>query len=121
MRLLSPFHLAAIAAVTLLTQPVAAEEWPQWLGPKRDAIWAEKGLITSFPKDGPTVVWRKPIGEGYAGPAVAGGKLFVMDREKAAPDPNNPPPKGMLPGTERVVCMNAADGKVVCTNTYDCP
>ncbi len=121
MRLAPPLYLAAIAAVALLTSPAAAEEWPQWLGSKRDAVWAEKGLVTSFPKEGPTVVWRKPIGEGYAGPAVAGGKLYVMDREKAAPDPKNPPPKGTLPGTERVVCMNAADGKVIWTHTYDCP
>ena len=121
MRLRSPFYLAAIAAVAFFTQPVAAEEWPQWLGPKRDAIWSEKGLITSFPKEGPTVIWRKPIGEGYAGPAVAGGKLYIMDRQKTAPDEKNPPPKGTLPGNERVVCMNPIDGKIIWTHSYECP
>src|SRR5262245_45320205 len=112
--------LAAAAAVTLLTPPVVAEEWSQWLGPQRDAIWAEKDLVTSLPKDGPTVVWRKPIGAGYSGPAVAGGKLYVMDRVKGEPDPKNPPAAGTQPGSERVVCMNATNGEPVWTHTYDC-
>jgi len=122
MRLRSPLVcLLATTAVALSTRPAAADEWPQWLGPKRDAVWAEKGLATTFPKGGPPVVWRKPIGEGYAGPAVAGGKVYLMDRVKTEPDAKNPPPKGTLPGSERVVCLNAADGKPVWTHTYDCP
>jgi outer membrane protein assembly factor BamB len=113
--------LVGVVATALSASPGVADEWPQWLGPKRDALWAEKGLVTTFPKDGPPVVWRKPIGEGYAGPAVAGGKLFVMDRVKTEPDPKNPPPKGTQTGSERVVCLNAADGKPVWTHSYDCP
>jgi outer membrane protein assembly factor BamB len=101
--------------------PAGASEWGQWLGPKRDAVWDEKGLLTQFPKDGPKVVWRQPIAAGYAGPAVVGGKLYVMDREATKIDPANPPAKGTLPGNERVLCLNAADGKTLWTHTYDCP
>ena len=113
-------HLAALFALFQLTSSAAATEWPQWLGPKRDAIWEEKELVTKFPKDGPPVVWRQPIGEGYAGPAVVGGKLYIMDRAKKAVDPANPPPKGTQPGSERVHCLNAADGKTIWTHSYDC-
>jgi outer membrane protein assembly factor BamB len=72
-------------------------------------------------KDGPAVVWRQPIGEGYAGPAVTGGRVYITDRVKTAPDAANPPPKGTLPGIERVHCLNATDGKTIWTHSYDCP
>lgn len=113
--------LAAPFAAAILTPPATAEDWPQWLGTRRDAIWTETGLATSFPKDGPAVLWRKPIGAGYAGPAVAGGKLYVMDRVPTEPDPKNPLPKGTLPGRERVHCMDITDGKTLWTHSYDCP
>ncbi len=122
MRIQSTFvYLAASIAIILFATQSPADDWPQWLGPKRDAVWTEKGLIKSFPKDGPPVVWRQPIGEGYAGPAVTGGRLYIMDRVKTEPDATNPPPKGTLPGIERVICLNAADGKTVWSHTYDCP
>lgn len=110
-----------VVLAALIPTPAPADDWGQWLGPKRDAVWAEKGLVTSFPKDGPKVLWRKPIGEGYAGPAVVGGRLYLMDRVKAEIDPNKPPEKGTIPGTERVVCLNVADGTPVWTHAYDCP
>ena len=52
-----------------------ADDWPQWLGPKRDGIWRETGLLEQFPKDGPRVLWREKIGPGYTGPAVAGNRV----------------------------------------------
>jgi outer membrane protein assembly factor BamB len=112
---------SALALLGAVCAPAPAEDWAQWLGPKRDAVWSEKGLVTKFPKDGPNIVWRKPIDAGYAGPAVVGGKLYVMDREKADVDPKNPPPRGTIPGNERVLCMNTADGKIVWKHSYDCP
>lgn len=83
-------------------------------------MWDEKGLVTKFGKDGPKVEWRQPIGPGYAGPAVVGKKLYIMDRLPKKADPANPPPKGTQPGSERVLCLNVADGKTVWEHTYDC-
>jgi outer membrane protein assembly factor BamB len=98
-----------------------AEDWPQWLGPRRDGVWRETGILGRFPKDGPKVVWRTQIGGGYTGPAVAAGRVYVMDRE--AP----PLAKGAegfgkdgLAGKERVLCLNAADGKLVWKHEYAC-
>ena len=72
---------SAIALLLILTaaQSIHADDWPQWMGPKRDNVWRETGLLESFPEGGPRVVWRTPIAGGYAGPAVAGGKLYVTD------------------------------------------
>src|SRR5436190_1361026 len=66
--------------VGMLVSAARADDWPQWLGPKRDGVWRETGILDKFPANGPPVKWRTPIGSGYAGPAVAGGKVFVNDR-----------------------------------------
>ena len=36
----------------------------------RDGAWREDGILNKFPPGGPAVVWRKPIGPGFSGPAV---------------------------------------------------
>ena len=61
-----------------------ADNWPQWLGPQRDGVWRETGILDKFPKDGPKVLWKVPIGGGYTGPAVVGDRVFVMDRQLPA-------------------------------------
>ena len=78
-----------------------AEDWPQWLGPKRDGVWRDTGLVEKFPTGGPKVLWKAPVGVGYAGPAVAGGKLFVTDYVPAKRPFVNPLPGSLAlsPGT----------------------
>ena len=56
---------------------VSADDWPQWLGPNRDSIWRETGIVESIPESGLPVKWRVPINGGYSGSAVAGGQIFV--------------------------------------------
>jgi hypothetical protein len=107
--------LAALAALALA--PLAtADDWPQWMGPKRDNVWRETGVVEKFPGGGPKVLWRTPIHGGYAGPAVAGGKVYVMDRvlAKGAKNPDDPfDLKQKIASTERVLCLDAKTGKEV--------
>ena len=53
-----------------------AEDWPQWRGVDRLAVWHETGIVERFSDEGLKITWRMPIGSGYAGPAVAGGRVF---------------------------------------------
>ena len=63
------------AALWMVGGPIAvAEDWPQWMGPGRDNVWREDGLLDAFPAAGPTVLWRTAIAGGYAGPAIAAGR-----------------------------------------------
>jgi outer membrane protein assembly factor BamB len=98
-----------------------ADDWPQWLGPKRDGVWRETGIVETLPAQF-TYKWRVPIGGGYSGPAVANGRVFVMDRQlaKDTTNPSNAFSRGEIPGTERVLCLNEADGKILWTHEYDC-
>ena len=106
----------------LLTAALHADDWPQWLGPQRDSVWRESGIIDSFPSGGPPVLWRVKIGGGYAGPAIADGKVYLMDRQVAdkASVPGNAFARGLIPGTERVLCLDAKSGSVVWEHRYDC-
>jgi outer membrane protein assembly factor BamB len=104
-----------------LVSTARGDDWPQWLGPKRDALWRETGLIETFPKDGPKVVWRVPVGIGYAGPAVASGKVYVIDLVPAADAklPESGFAKGArVPGKERVLCLDEKTGRELWTHDY---
>jgi outer membrane protein assembly factor BamB len=119
---LLPFA-AALAVLFLAVVPVGADDWPQWLGPQRDDVWRETGIVEKFPAGGPPVRWRVPIGAGYTGPAVANGRVYVMDRQLATGEsnPGNAFKRGAIQGSERVLCLNEADGKIVWQHSYDCP
>ncbi len=117
-------RLLALALLLQFALPTArADDWPQWLGPQRDGIWRETGLLDSFLKGGLKERWRVPVGMGYSGPAVAGGKVFLMDRilAEGAKNPANPFAKDKLPGKERVLCLDEATGNILWTHAYDCP
>jgi outer membrane protein assembly factor BamB len=117
-----PWRFLPVLLVLVLPGPARADDWPQWLGPKRDGVWRETGILDKFPKGGPKILWRTEIGGGYAGPAVADGRVYLMDRQPTKPKEGDPPPpKGTLAGTERILCLDAASGKILWKNEYDCP
>ena len=64
-----PRFLLVLALTLTPTLTLSADEWPQWLGPKRDGVWRETGIIDTFPAGGPKKLWSVPVGAGYAGPA----------------------------------------------------
>ncbi|MBI4324461.1 MAG: PQQ-like beta-propeller repeat protein [Chloroflexi bacterium] len=113
----------ALAGLLAIVHPSLADDWPQWLGPQRDGVWRETGLLEEFPAGGPVVRWRTSIGAGYAGPAVAKGRVYVADRRLAegTRNPGNPFERGLIPGTERVLCLDEASGKILWQHEYDCP
>ena len=100
----------------LLTAAVGrADDWPQWMGPGRDNVWNETGLLEKFPEGGPKVLWRAPVAGGYAGPAVANGTVFVTDYTKTTVtqemlDSGNFDRKEAT-GTERVLAIDEKTGK----------
>ena len=62
---------------SLLAAQLTADSWPQWRGPNRDGKSAETGLLKSWPEAGPPLAWKvTELGEGYATPSVAQGRIF---------------------------------------------
>lgn len=111
----------SLCTLLLATSLAAAADWPQWMGPNRDDVWAETGILEKFPAKGPRVLWRKPIQGGFAGPAVAQGRVFVTDYLRLAGDEKPAPTRrNDLKGKERVLCLDAKTGKELWKHEYDC-
>ena len=71
-------RLAYLLACTLAW----AADWPQWRGPNRDGVSPETGLLDSWPKGGPPLLWKiHGLGEGYAAAAVSGGRLYIQGQQ----------------------------------------
>jgi outer membrane protein assembly factor BamB len=111
-------RLAAVFVLGLFAVPALADDWPQWMGPQRDNVWRETGLVDKFPEGGPQVVWRTPVAHGYAGPAVADGRVYVFDFVTS--DDVNVDNFGRAPktGAERIQCLDQATGDEVWTYDY---
>ena len=73
-----------------------ATDWPQFLGPTRNGVYAGNDLAETWPAEGPPVVWRKSIGQGFSGPVVAHQKLILFHR---------------VNDRETVECLDAKTGK----------
>ena len=101
-----------ILGVLLLAGSGSAEDWPAWRGPRGDAVWREDGILERFPADGLAVRWRTPINEGYGGPAVAGGRVFVGDFERHKGTPR-------IDGIERLLALNQETGEVLWSRSWE--
>jgi outer membrane protein assembly factor BamB len=61
---------------TLVSSPEPG--WPQWRGPRRDAISSETGLLQSWPEGGPKLIWSSSgLGTGYSSPIIVGDRIFI--------------------------------------------
>jgi outer membrane protein assembly factor BamB len=84
-----------------------AADWPGYYGPKRDGTSAEKGLLRTWPKEGPRVLWKVPVGIGYGGPAISGGKVYLLDRDENVGD--------------KLRCFDLSNGAELWNFAYDAP
>ncbi|MCY2924970.1 MAG: PQQ-binding-like beta-propeller repeat protein, partial [Planctomycetota bacterium] len=97
-------------SVMLAAAVAVAGDWPCYLGPDQTSSSAETGLMRTWPAGGPKVVWQAPMGDGFAGPIVSGGEVFILDR-------------GGPEGKEQDIfrCLSLADGAEKWKVAYDAP
>ena len=86
---------------------VFAEDWPQYLGPSRNGISAQKGILRSWPENGPEVLWIVTVGRGFGGPVVKDGKVYLLDRDDKVGD--------------NLRCFDLSNGKELWNFAYDAP
>jgi len=82
------------------------EDWPQWRGPRGNGTWNGPNIASNWPAEGLPVVWQRQVGGGYAGVIVAGGRVFVADRQTEPEE------------VERLIALDAASGAVQWTHAW---
>jgi len=102
MQLKSQLIALRITVMLFLTGTAAfASDWPQYRGQNQDGISTEK-LDPVWPPEGPKLIWKVPLGNGYSSFAVSGDKAFTMvSREN----------KGEM--RELCIALDAATGKEI--------
>lgn len=84
------------AAPRALAAGAVTEDWPRFLGAADASVSRETGVARDFAEAGPPKVWQCAKGEGYASPAITGGRLVLFHR---------------VSGMEQVDCLEAATGR----------
>ncbi len=80
-------------------------DWPQFRGPNRDGVAAAADRVAAWPGGNPRELWSIEVGEGYAGPAISGGRVFLMDYDRAGKK-------------DALRCLSLADGQEIWRFTY---
>lgn len=97
--------LASLLLSWAAGRPGVASDWPQVLGPNRDGVAIGETLHPKWGESGPKVIWELPVGNGFAGVAVAGEQAIVFVRE----------------GSEEIVrCCAVETGKVLWESGSPC-
>jgi len=94
--------MAALTAFSCCTT-TRAEDWPQWRGPTRNGISAEKGFRDTWPASGPVTAWKAKVGLGFSSFVVSQGRVFTM---------------GHAEGKDTVWSFDTATGKEVWKHSY---
>ena len=82
-----------------LAQPANSKhDWPQFLGPQRNGISEETGLLDRWPAAGPKEVWRVSGGVGMSGLVISRGRLVTLVQRD---------------GEQQLVALDAQTGKTV--------
>lgn len=79
-------------------------DWPAFRGPNRDGVVTGPKLARDWSKTPPRLVWRQPVGGGYAAFVVANGFLVTIEQRREQ---------------EVVACYEAAAGREVWTAGWD--
>ncbi len=93
--------------VTALAAGAGSFDWPQYLGPNRNSVSPQKGILRSWPEKGPEVLWTAAVGKGFGGPVVKEGKVYLLDRDDKVGD--------------NLRCFDLSNGKELWNVAYDAP
>jgi outer membrane protein assembly factor BamB len=86
---------------------VCAQDWPQYLGPDRNSTSSQKGILRTWPENGPEVLWTVDLGIGFGGPVVKDSKVYLLDRNDSVGD--------------IMRCFDLSNGKELWKFSYEAP
>lgn len=96
-----------ISIAVICSTFASAQDWPQFLGPNRDGTSPQTGLLRSWPEGGPEVLWTVSVNNGFGGPVVKDGKIYLLDRDDEVGD--------------NMRCFDLSNGEELWNFEYDAP
>ena len=99
---------------TIAGQPIAGPGqpadisgvWPAFRGSNRDGICDDGTILArSWPPEGPPLLWQIDVEEGYAGPAIRDGRVYLLDYDDESK-------------ADTMRCLSLADGREIWRNSY---
>ena len=117
-KLLNGLFALCLLSLACSTPDCRAEDWPQWMGTKRDNVWNIAKPPQSFKPGSLKPMWTAPVAGGYAGPAVVGDRVYVTDLVTKADVKVDNFGRRSMEGTERVLCLEGKTGKEVWKHEY---
>ena len=102
----SKIYVTVVSFLISITS-VCAQDWPQFLGPKRNSTSDQKGILRTWPQQGPDVLWTVDVGIGFGGPVIKDGKVYLLDRDDKVGD--------------KLRCFDLSSGKELWNFGYPAP
>ena len=56
--------------------------WTNFRGPKRDGNYEATPILTSWPANGLSPLWKEPVGLGYASFSIADGRAYTIEQRR---------------------------------------
>ncbi len=84
-----------------------AQDWPQFLGPNRNGVSAQKDILRTWPQQGPEILWTANVGIGFGGPVIKDGMVYLLDRDDKVGD--------------KLRCFDFSSGKELWNFGYEAP
>ncbi len=97
---------SCLAALALSLVAAPAADWPNYRGPNHDGISKETGWTTSWPANGPKVLWKAKVGQGFSGVVVANGRAYTQ---------------GNASDQDTIFCFDANTGEAKWKHSYAAP
>lgn len=98
----------AIYVLAFFSIATAAQaDWPQYLGPKRNATATDGKLSRTWPDEGPRKLWSFPLGRGYGSASIHSGEVIILDR--------------IADQSDILRCIDLATGVEKWNHTYSAP
>lgn len=109
------FKLCFLAILFLLQTPLivaqdqSSNDWNQFRGAARNGVATEEININQFPADGPNLLWKKKLGDGFSEITVVGDRLYTMISER----------KDSISGSEFIAAFDAKTGNEIWRSKVD--
>src|SRR6185436_10251859 len=107
-----PLVLRTIVALMLIGKAIAASapasvsDWPHTRGPNLDGRFPRSAPLVPWSTTGPALQWEQPLGQGFSGLVVSGGRVFTQHQTSSG---------------QELVCLDLATGKVLWRTRYAFP